>query len=268
MTSVLVHKATRTPQAAAPESPETRRALDNAVRAVGPGLGHVLPRLEIPGGGLMRLVVCDDHRLLLDALSVALTDNGHSVVATALNPDEAVEAAREHQPDAFLLDVNFPHGNGLKAIGPIHDVSPNTKVVMLSGSISAGLVADALAEGAAGFVGKENPIGVVIEALEMAHQGYLAVDPLVLRDALRPRPRDNDPLWVLKFLTEREWEVLRCLVDGFSTDQMADQFGVHRSTARTHVQNLLIKLGVHSRLQAAALMTAHATEETWPVHMR
>ena len=216
----------------------------------------------------MRLLVCDDHMLLLDALSMALTTNGHTVVATALDPDEAVEAAREHQPDACLLDVNFPQGTGLSAIGRIHDVSPDTKVVMLSGSINRDEVADAIAQGAQGFVGKEKPIAVIIEALEMAHRGYLAVDPLVLQDAFRPRDRDDDPLWVLKFLTEREWEVLRCLMDGLSTEQIAARFGVRRSTARTHVQNLLIKLGVHSRLQAAALMTAHASEETWPVHMR
>jgi two-component system nitrate/nitrite response regulator NarL len=73
---------------------------------------------------------------------------------------------------------------------------------------------------------------------------------------------------VLKFVTEREWEVLRCIMDGLTTGQMAEHLGVHRSTARTHVQNLLTKLGVHSRLQAAALMTAHASDETWPVHMR
>jgi len=82
----------------------------------------------------MRLLVCDDHRLLLDALSMALTDKGHTVVATALDPDEAVEAARTHKPDVCLLDVNFPHANGLSAIGRIHEVSPDTKVVMLSGS--------------------------------------------------------------------------------------------------------------------------------------
>jgi len=73
---------------------------------------------------------------------------------------------------------------------------------------------------------------------------------------------------MLKFLTEREWEVMRYIMDGLSTEQMADQLRVQRSTARTHVQNLLTKLGVHSRLQAAALMTAHASADTWPVHMR
>jgi len=109
----------------------------------------------------MRLLVCDDHRLLLDALSMALTDKGHTVVATALDPDEAVEAARTHKPDVCLLDVNFPHANGLSAIGRIHEVSPDTKVVMLSGSVNRNLVADAIAEGAHGFVGKEKPVGVI-----------------------------------------------------------------------------------------------------------
>jgi len=215
----------------------------------------------------MRLLVCDDHRLLLEALSMALADKGHLVVATALDPDEAVEAAREHQPDVCMLDVKFPSGNGLNAIRRIHAVSADTKVVIFSGTTSAALVADAIAQGAQGFVGKEKPIAVVIEAVELANQGYLAVDPLLLQAALRPSVRGDDPLWVLKFLTEREWQVMRCLIDGLSTQEIADRLCVQRSTARTHVQNLLIKLGVHSRLQAVALMTAHASEVSWPVHM-
>jgi two-component system, NarL family, nitrate/nitrite response regulator NarL len=216
----------------------------------------------------VRLLVCDDHRLLLDALSMALTDNGHAVVATALDPDDAVEAAREHQPDVCLLDVYFPDGNGLSAIGRIHEVSPDTKVVMLAGSTGVALVSDAIAQGAQGFISKAKPIEAVIEAIEMAHRGYTAVDPLVLQEALRPHPQNDDPLWVLKFLTHREWEVLRCIMDGLSTQQMADRLGVQRGTVRTHVQNLLTKLSVHSRLQAAAMMTAHASEETWPARLR
>jgi two-component system nitrate/nitrite response regulator NarL len=215
----------------------------------------------------MRLIICDDHRMLLDALSMALNSSGHTVVATAIDPDEAVEAARQHQPDACLLDINFPNANGLTAISRIHEVSPDTKVVILSGSSNRSLVADAIAEGAHGFVGKEKPVGVIVAALNMAVQGQLAVDLLLLQEVLRPA-RNDDPLWMLKFLTEREWEVMRCIMDGLSTEQIAGQLRVQRSTARTHVQNLLTKLGVHSRLQAAALMAAHASEETWPVHMR
>ena len=162
----------------------------------------------------------------------------------------------------------FPDGNGLSAIRRIHEVSPDTKVVMLAGSTGVALVSDAIAQGAQGFISKAKPIEAVIEAIEMAHRGYTAVDPLVLQEALRPHPQNDDPLWVLKFLTHREWEVLRCIMDGLSTQQMADRLGVQRGTVRTHVQNLLTKLSVHSRLQAAAMMTAHASEETWPAHLR
>jgi len=197
-----------------------------------------------------------------------LGDFGHTIVATALDPDEAVVAAREHQPEACLLDVYFPSGNGLRAIRRIHAVSPDTKVVILAGSINGGLVSDALAHGAQGFVCKAKPIGALIDALDIAQRGYLAVDPLVLKDARRPRVQIEDPLWLMETLTRREWEVLRCIVDGLSTQRIADQLGMHRTTARTHVQNLLTKLGVHSRLQAAAMMAASGSAEMWPVDIR
>jgi len=216
----------------------------------------------------MRLLVCDDHQLLLDALAMALEAGGHTVVATATHPDVAVEAAQVHQPDACLLDVNFPNDDGLKAISRIHEVSPDTKVIMMSGSSSRSLVADAIAEGAEGFVSKDKPIGVVMEALELAYKGHLTVDLPLLQEVLRPRAQSDDPLANLRLLTEREWEVMRCIMDGLSTGQMAEQLHVQPSTAGTHVQNLLAKLGVHSRLQAAALMTAHASLDDWPVNMR
>jgi len=142
----------------------------------------MLPATRSPANGALTLLVCDDHRPLLDALSTALTENGHVVVATAIDPESAVKAAERHQPDACLLDVNFPHSNGLTAsdalgvIDRIHQVSPDTKVVLRSGSISRGLVADAIAHGAHGFVSREKPVDVIIEALELAHQGRLAVD--------------------------------------------------------------------------------------------
>ena len=225
-------------------------------------------RLPREAGGCVRLLICDDHGLLVDALSLALTAKGHVVVATASNPDEAVEAAGEHQPDVCLLDLHFPQANGISAIGRIHDVSIHTKVVILSGSISRAVVADAIAQGAHGFIGKGEPIGALMAALEIAQQGRLAVDPAVLSDALRPRPHRDDPLRGLTFFTSREWEALRCIVDGLTTQEMASHLGVQISTARTHVGNILAKLGVNSRLQVAALIGAHATDETWPVPLR
>lgn len=216
----------------------------------------------------MRVVICDDHRLLLEALGLALAERGYDVVALAQSPEDAVEAAREHRPDVCLLDLNFPGGSSLMAIGQIREVSPETKVVMLSAEADHAVVGHAIAEGAAGYVGKEKPIQQIIEMVEQAVQGRMAVEPALLRLALRPQRSSDDPLWALQFLTDREWEIMRCIMDGQTTEEMADSLGVKRSTARTHVQNLLTKLGVHSRLQAAALMAAHASSETWPAHMR
>ncbi|HEV7194565.1 MAG TPA: response regulator transcription factor [Pedococcus sp.] len=216
----------------------------------------------------MRLVVCDDHRLLLEALGLALESCGHQVVALAVHPDDAVEAVGTYHPDVCLLDVNFPDGTSVDAIQRIRATSPQTKIVMLSAEADHGIVARAIAEGASGYVGKEKPIVEIVEMLERAVRGQLAVEPSLLQRALRPHKATDDPLWALQFLTDREWQVMRCIMEGQTTEEMAESLGVQRSTARTHVQNLLTKLGVHSRLQAAALMSAHGSAESWPVHLR
>jgi two-component system nitrate/nitrite response regulator NarL len=216
----------------------------------------------------MRIVVCDDHLLLLEALGIALTANGHEVVALAGSAEEGVAAVAEHRPDVCLLDVNFPGGTSLTAIHQIRETSPETKVVMLSAEADHAVVGRAIAEGASGYVGKEKPIVEIVEMLDRAVHGQLAVEPALLQRALRPHKSSDDPLWALQFLTDREWQVMRCIMDGQTTEEMATSLGVQRSTARTHVQNLLTKLGVHSRLQAAALISAHGSQETWPVHLR
>jgi two-component system nitrate/nitrite response regulator NarL len=141
----------------------------------------------------MRLLICDDHEALLQALSMALTQRGHVVVATALDPHEAVAAASEHQPDACLLDVNFPDANGLTAIARIHAVSPHTKVVILSACSDRGLVADAIAAGAHGFIGKEKPLDAIEAALETVRRGHLAVDRLQLPPIPPPPPIEGPP---------------------------------------------------------------------------
>jgi two-component system nitrate/nitrite response regulator NarL len=201
----------------------------------------------------MRLVVCDDHLLLLEALGLALSASGHEVVALASHPDDAIDAVAAHRPDVCLLDVNFPGGTSLTAIQQIRELSPETKVVMLSAEADHAVVGRAIAEGASGYVGKEKPIVEIVEMLERAVRGQLAVEPSLLQRALRPHKTTDDPLWALQFLTDREWQVMRCIMDGQTTEEMADSLGVQRSTARTHVQNLLTKLGVHSRLQAGTL---------------
>ena len=130
-------------------------AAGRSPRGAGP---HRPPGPRRESGGVMRLVVCDDHRLLVDALALALQDEGHEVVATPVRPGEAVDAVRVHQPDACLLDVSFPDASGLSVIGLIHAASPATKIIILSGSTDQTVVAEAIGKGAHGFVSKERPV--------------------------------------------------------------------------------------------------------------
>lgn len=204
----------------------------------------------------------------MEALSAALDNEGIDVVATVSTPDEAVATVRDLRPDACLLDLSFPSSSGLDAVAPIRAADPHVKVVVMSAMTDHQAVADAVAAGAHGFVGKDRSVTAVVAALEQAVAGQVAVDPHLLQEALRPRDDAEDPLWVLRFLTDREWDVLRCIMDGRTTPEIATLLGIRRSTARTHVQNLLTKLGVHTRLQAAALMSSPAARASWPARLR
>jgi two-component system nitrate/nitrite response regulator NarL len=215
----------------------------------------------------MKLVVCDDHELILDALGAALADLGYEVTK-AHTPEEAVEAARTYQPEACLLDANYPDGSGLDVVPRIREVSAGTRVVIFSADFSNDLVRRAIALGASGYVRKDRGLAQLVEAIDLAVSGHLAIEPGALQSALRSSDPSENPLWMLSFLTDREWQVLKCVSDGLSTDDIAAALSVRRSTARTHVQNVLTKLGVHSRLQAAALIAAHAAEIDWPRNVR
>jgi len=201
---------------------------------------------------VVRILLCDDHRLLIEAFSTALVAHGHEVVALASTPEEGCRAALEHDPDVCILDLVFPDGSGLDAAATITATS-RCKVLMLSGRAEPHLVKAALSAGAAGFVLKDQSIEGVLSALDRLSAGEIAVDRHLLHAAVRA-PAANAKLDQLRFLTRREREALRRIAEGQSTKEIARSMHVAHSTARTHVQNALTKLGVRSRLQAAALI--------------
>jgi DNA-binding NarL/FixJ family response regulator len=201
---------------------------------------------------VVRILLCDDHRLLVEAFSAALLAHGHEVVALTSTPDDACRAALEHDPDVCILDLVFPDGSGLDAAATITATS-RCKVLMLSGRAEPDLVKAALSVGAAGFVVKDQSIEGVLRALDRLSAGEVAVDRHLLHAATRA-PAASVKLDQLRFLTRREREALRRIAEGQSTKEIARSMHVAHSTARTHVQNVLTKLGVRSRLQAAALV--------------
>ncbi len=211
----------------------------------------------------MKIVIADDHRILLDALGAALAARGHEVVALASTAEAALEAVAQHEPDACLMDFSFPQGTCQETLQQMSARCPGTSIVVLSGNADPRVVGAALAAGAAGFVNKTASMEEICEALDKAVMGQVAVEHHLLQQVLSPSRR-QDELWGLRFLTPREWDVLKCITQGLTTKQIAATLQIRHATARTHVQRLLAKLGVHSRLEAAALMAQHAHEYTWP----
>jgi two-component system nitrate/nitrite response regulator NarL len=204
----------------------------------------------------MRIVLCDDHSLLLDALRPSLVAHGHDVVAAVVSPDDAVDEVKRSQPDLVILDVMFPGDGGLRVVSAILEASPDTKVIFLSAVTQPELVAEALESGAVGFARKDRGLEGILRTIERVTDGEVVIDPDLLR-AVASHRRNGEGTgvrWLTRFLTPREREVLARIVAGETTDQMAKAMGVARSTARTHVQSVLQKLGVHSRLQAATIV--------------
>ena len=208
----------------------------------------------------MRIVVCDDHRVLLEALSHALTTRGYIVEATASTPAEAVAAVKLHDPDLLLVDVSFPDGNGLDAAREVMTHHPRTRVVVLTGSDDAATAIEAASIGVAGFIRKDQRLAAIAEALCRAAAGEPWVDATALKRLRSAQSNATAPRHPVDDLTRQERAVLAMLEEGLSTAEIVRRMGIGNSTVRSHIQAILTKLGVHSRVQAVA-MISH--ESSW-----
>jgi DNA-binding NarL/FixJ family response regulator len=203
----------------------------------------------------VRILLCDDHRLLVEAFATMLTRHGHDVVATAATPEDGFRAVLEHHPDVCILDVYFPEGSGLDLLAKIVSVDRSCKVLMLSGRSDPCLVDAAVRAGAAGFVVKDESIDGILRALRRLESGEALAEPDLPRPGVNGSAASRRMVSKrLQFLTPRERETLLRIAEGENTKQIARAMRVAHTTARTHVQNVLTKLGVRSRLQAAALV--------------
>jgi len=200
----------------------------------------------------MRLVLCDDNRILCEALASVLETHGHRVAAIATSVAAGIEAVAAHQPDACLLDLRLPDGSGLDAARVIRRSHPATKIIILTCLADPAALAEAKRIGVAGFLRKDQRPDSIARALTMVGAGRTAFDPRVPRQPVRQLTAQS-PENLLGGLTPRETEVLRRIVAGQSTKQMASEMDVAVNTLRGYVKSILAKLGAHSRLQAAAI---------------
>ena len=202
----------------------------------------------------MRLLLCDDHLMVVESFAIALGDHGHEVLPLTTTPAEAIAAAREMAYDVGLIDASFPTGSGLDVAAEVLAVRPQVKLIILSATVEPNLVRAALHAGFVGFVRKDERFGAVLRALERVVAGEIAIEPGLLRAALQVKEPSRSARTELSLLTFREREALKRVALGESNREIAHGMGISSSTARTHVQNALMKIGVKSRLQAAALL--------------
>jgi DNA-binding NarL/FixJ family response regulator len=207
------------------------------------------------------VLIVDDHPLTRDALAALLTQHDFNVVGEVEDGEHAIDVARELQPDLILLDLSMPGIGGVRALPLLREVAPQCEVVMVTASVAEENLLGAIRAGAAGYLLKTEPPERIVEFLRGAAEGEAALSGTIARSLLervrQGRHADGGvPDGIARALSARELEVLLLLDDHLSTDQIAARLFISEHTVRSHVKNLLRKLGVSSRRQALEALAA------------
>jgi two-component system, NarL family, nitrate/nitrite response regulator NarL len=200
----------------------------------------------------VHIVVADDHPLFREGVIASLSaDDNFMVVGQAADADEACQLVREEAPDVVLLDVSMP-GSGLNAARQITSSSPATRVIMLTSSEDEDDLLTAMKAGASGYVLKGVSARELRDVVRSVHGGAVYVAPSLAFGLLREmsRPRTTDPL---EALAGRERQVLELLAGGLTNQQIGQRMGLAERTVKHCVTNVLKKLQVRSRVEAALL---------------
>jgi DNA-binding NarL/FixJ family response regulator len=205
--------------------------------------------------GDISVLVVDDQALFADALQARLAlEPDLGPISVAYSARHAIEQIAATYPAVVILDVVLDDGTGLDLLDDIRSISPESRVVMLTAIGSVDHVVTALSRGARAWLPKTTDIGHLVRVIRGVSRGeaWLAPDLLgrVLTDLTKRTGIQPNPLAAL---TVREREVLQCLVDGLGRAEIGVRLRVSGNTVRTHSQNLMAKLGVHSTLEAVAL---------------
>lgn len=196
------------------------------------------------------IVLGDDHAVFVESLVSVLTMEGFTVLAVSGSLTGTIEAVREHRPKICLLDRHFADGDGVAGIERVIAASPRTQVLMLTADGDADAMLRAVKVGASGYVHKTWGVRYLVEAVERVMKGEVVIE--APRGTQRRSP-SSEARRLAEHLTARERECLALLVEGLDTKSMTARLGVSTTTVRSHIQALLTKLGVHSRLEAASL---------------
>lgn len=208
----------------------------------------------------IRILIVDDHTLFAEAIRRALEDFGLSVIEVVSQGSEAVKAVDRSDPDIILMDIGLPDQSGLAAGHAILERHPDAKIIAVTALSERAAVDEALRIGFVGYLTKDTPVRQFVNAVRSAMDGHLVL-PHRLSSNGRLSQQEDQVALLASQLTPREREVLTLLVEGANGKVAASKMGISSNTVRTHVQNILTKLQVHSRLEAATFAVRNSLVE-------
>jgi two-component system, NarL family, response regulator LiaR len=213
-------------------------------------------RAEVTVTNMIGLVLADDHRVFAEGLGVMLdAQDDLAVLGVAHDAHQAVELAATHEPMVLLLDAHMPGSDLASTLRAVKAASPSSKVLMLSADTRKETISEALRAGADGFLAKDASSRQVAGAIRSLVEGRTGL--VITAEPVARPTRDPSVDLRVRTLSVREREILGLLANGWSNRRIADECFLSLNTVRTHVQNVLVKLGVHSKLEAVAFALEH-----------
>jgi DNA-binding NarL/FixJ family response regulator len=210
---------------------------------------------SLPGRDPLRVVIVDDHDLFRTGLRSLLEEQGLRVVGDAASGAAGVQLVRELTPDVVVMDLAMPGMGGVDATRHITSISPLSRVVMLTISDGEADVMDAIFAGACGYLLKDSSIQELLAGIHAAARGESPVSPAVAAKVfqrVRATATTSEAAGSIRAeLSEREIEVLKLIAAGNDNGMIAGQLHISPKTVKNHISNILMKLQIENRIQAA-----------------
>ena len=205
-------------------------------------------------GDRLRVLLVDDHDLFRTGLRNLLEEQGVQVVGEASGGSDALRIVREIAPDVVVMDLNMPGMSGVEATREITSIAPLTRVVVLTISDQDDDVMDAIVAGACGYLVKDSSIEELMRGINAAAIGESLISPPIASKVLqrmRAVTLDQGAETIRAELSERELDVLRLIANGKDNSEIAEALHISPKTVKNHISNILMKLQIENRIQAA-----------------
>lgn len=202
---------------------------------------------------LIKVVVAEDHALVRQGISMLLgARGGFNLVAETALGSEVEILVQFHRPDLLLLDLALSDSSGIEVARKVKRVAPQTRILVVTGNVYPGSVANAFAAGADGFVLKHEDGLELLEAIRTVLSGRRYISPQVTKALGTSATKQAQNAETSQSLTQREQQIVRMIAKGGSNQEIADALHISVLTARKHRQNVMLKLGLHNGAEIAA----------------